>query len=318
VRFRQLGGSGLTVSVVGLGCTNFGKRTDLDQTRAVVHAALDAGITFFDTADIYGGQGTSEEHLGQVLHGRWDGIVLATKFGSDMGGAVAPEGVPRGSRRYVKAAVEGSLRRLRTDHIDLYQLHEPDPRTPIDETLAALDDLVRAGSVRAIGSSNLAAWQITDADWTARANGTAAFVTAQNEYSLLERDVEAELVPACEHFGIGVLPYFPLSAGLLTGKYAKDRPAVGRLAEAKYRHLLTDAALDRVDALRRFAEDRGRALLDVAVGGLAAQPAVASVIVGATRPEQVRANVAAGEWEPTADDLAALDAVAPSRRPHRP
>jgi aryl-alcohol dehydrogenase-like predicted oxidoreductase len=317
VRYRQLGTSGLTVSVVGLGCTNFGKRTDLEQTRAVVHAALDAGITFFDTADIYGGQGASEEHLGQVLSGRWDDVVIATKFGADMGGAVAPAWVPRGSRRYVRAAVEGSLRRLRTEHIDLYQLHEPDPRTPIEETLAALDDLVRAGTVRYVGSSNLAAWQIADADWTGRTRGTAPFVSAQNEYSLLERGVEAEVVPACERFGIGLLPYFPLSAGLLTGKYAKDRTPAGRLAESKYAHLLTDEALDRVDALRRIAEDRGRTLLDLAVGALAAQPAVASVISGATRPEQVWANVAAGDWQPTAEDLAALDAVVPSQRPRR-
>jgi aryl-alcohol dehydrogenase-like predicted oxidoreductase len=317
VRYRQLGDSGLTVSVVGLGCTNFGKRTDLEQTRAVVHAALDAGITLLDTADIYGGQGASEELLGRILQGRWDEVVLATKFGADRGGAVAPDWVPRASRRYVKAAVEGSLRRLRTEHIDLYQLHEPDPRTPIEETLAALDDLVRAGTVRYIGSSNLSAWQIADADWTARTRGTAAFVSAQNEYSLLVRDVEAEVVPACARFGIGLLPYFPLSAGLLTGKYAKGRPPVGRLAEEKYAHLLTDEALDRVDALRRFAEDRGRTLLDVAIGGLAAQPAVTSVIAGATRPEQVAANVAAGEWRPTVEDVAALDVVVPSRRPRR-
>jgi len=311
VRFRQLGRSGPTVSVVGLGCTNFGKRTDLEQTRAVVHAALDAGVTLFDTADIYGGQGASEELLGRVLGGRWDGVVLATKFGADMGGAVAPESVPRGSRRYVKAAVEGSLRRLRAEQIDLYQLHEPDPRTPIEETLAALDDLVRAGTVRHVGSSNLAAWQIVDADWTARTTGTSAFVSAQNEYSLLHREVEADVVPACEHLGLGLLPYFPLAAGLLTGKYARDRAPAGRLAEPKYASWLTDAALDRVEALRRYAENRGRALLDVAIGGLAAQPAVTSVIAGATRPEQVRANVAAGEWQPTPADLAALDEVAP-------
>jgi aryl-alcohol dehydrogenase-like predicted oxidoreductase len=217
----------------------------------------------------------------------------------------------------VRAAVEGSLRRLRAEHIDLYQLHEPDPRTPIEETLAALDDLVRAGTVRYIGSSNLAAWQIVDADWTARTTGTSAFVSAQNEYSLLRRDVEADVVPACEYLGVGLLPYFPLAAGLLTGKYARDRAPVGRLAEPKYASWLTDDSLDRVGALRRYAEDRGRGLLDVAIGGLAAQPAVASVIAGATRPEQVRANVAAGAWEPTPADLAALDEVVPSRRPER-
>jgi aryl-alcohol dehydrogenase-like predicted oxidoreductase len=318
VRYRQLGRSGLRVSVVGLGCTNFGKRVDLAGTREVVHAALDAGVTLFDTADIYGGQGASEELLGQVMGGRWDEVVLATKFGADMGGAVAPAWVPRGSRRYVRAAVEGSLRRLRAEHIDLYQLHEPDPCTPIEETLAALDDLVRAGTVRYVGSSNLAAWQIADADWTARTAGTAAFVSAQNEYSLLRREVEAEVVPACEHLGLGLLPYFPLAAGLLTGKYARDEPPVGRLAEAKYSSWLTDAALDRVAALRRYADERGRDLLDVAIGGLAAQPAVTSVIAGATRAEQVRANVAAGAWEPTPADLAELDRVAPGPRDQRP
>jgi aryl-alcohol dehydrogenase-like predicted oxidoreductase len=318
MRYRQLGQSGLVVSVVGLGCTNFGKRVDLEGTRAVVHAALDAGVTLFDTADIYGarGSGASEEFLGEALRGRRDDVVLATKFGADMAGTVAPDAVPRGSRRYIRAAVEGSLRRLRTGHIDLYQLHEPDPRTPMDETLAALDELVRAGKVRCIGSSNLSAWQIADADWTARVAGTSRFISAQNEYSLLDRSVERDVVPACDHYGIGLLPYFPLSAGLLTGKYTRDGARRGRLREAAYTHRLTDAGFDRVDALTAFAEDRGRSLLDVAIGGLAAQPAVASVIAGATGPEQVRANVAAGEWEPSAADLSALDAVVPRQRAH--
>jgi aryl-alcohol dehydrogenase-like predicted oxidoreductase len=318
VRYRQLGQSGPVVSVVGLGCTNFGKRVDLEGTRAVVHAALDAGVTLFDTADIYGprGSGASEEFLGEALRGHRDEVVLATKFGADMAGAVAPDGVPRGSRRYIRAAVEGSLRRLRTDRIDLYQLHEPDPRTPMDETLAALDELVRAGKVGHVGSSNLSARQIADADRTARVAGTSRFVSAQNEYSLLDRSVERDVVPVCEQYGIGLLPYFPLSAGLLTGKYARNRVPRGRLGEAGYTHRLTDAAYDRVDALTAFAEDRGRSLLDVAIGGLAAQPAVASVIAGAMRPEQVRANVAAGEWQPSAADLSALDTVAPRQRPH--
>jgi aryl-alcohol dehydrogenase-like predicted oxidoreductase len=309
-----MGDSGLTVSVVGLGCTNFGKRVDRAGTRAVVHAALDAGVTLFDTADIYGGQGASEELLGEALQGRWDDVVIATKFGSDMGGATAPPWAARGSRRYIHTAVEASLRRLRTDRIDLYQLHEPDPSTPIEETLSALDDLVRAGKVRYIGSSNLPAWQIADADWTARSGRMTRFVSAQNEYSLVNRSVEFDVVPACERFGIGLLPYFPLSAGLLTGKYARGRSPVGRLAEPKYTDRLTDAALDQVDALTAYAQERGRSLLDVAIGGLAAQPAVASVISGATRPEQVLANVAAGEWQPTAADLAQLDLVAPSPR----
>lgn len=311
MRFRQLGRSGPTVSVVGLGCTNFGKRTDLEQTRAVVHAALDAGVTLFDTADIYGGQGASEELLGRVLGGRWDGVVLATKFGADMGGAVAPPEVPRGSRRYVRAAVEGSLRRLRAEHIDLYQLHEPDPRTPIEETLAALDDLVRAGTVRYVGSSNLAGWQLVDADWTARTTGTTAFVSAQNEYSLLRRGIEADLVPALEHYGIGLLPYFPLASGLLTGKYKRGVPAPegSRIQAWGRESALTDAAFDILEQLEDFAAQRSITLLDVAIGGLAAQPAVSSVIAGATSPEQVEANVRAGQWQPTADDLAEIDRI---------
>jgi aryl-alcohol dehydrogenase-like predicted oxidoreductase len=313
MRYRQMGNSGLTVSVVGLGCTNFGKRVDRAGTRAVVHAALDSGITFFDTADIYGerGSGASEAYLGEALTGHRDQIVLATKFGADMSGAVAPAWVPRASRRYIRAAVEGSLRRLNTDHIDLYQLHEPDPRTPVEETLTALDELVRAGMVRYIGSSNLVAWQIADAEWTARTTGTVRFVSAQNEYSLLNRSVEADVVPACERYGIGLLPYFPLSAGLLTGKYARDRVPLGRLAEPKYADRLTDAALDRVDAIRAYAEARGRTLLEVAIGGLVAQPAVVSVIAGATSPEQVVANAAAGEWLPSATDLRELDRIVP-------
>jgi aryl-alcohol dehydrogenase-like predicted oxidoreductase len=320
MRYRQMGNSGLTVSLIGLGCTNFGKRVDRAGTQAVVSAALNAGITLFDTADIYGerGSGASEEYLGEALRGHRDDVVIATKFGADMAGAVAPGWVARASRRYVRAAVEGSLRRLRTDHIDLYQLHEPDPLTPMEETLAALDELVRAGKVRYIGSSNLAAWQIADADWSARTRGTARFISAQNEYSLVNRAVEADVVPVCERFGIGLLPYFPLSAGLLTGKYAPGRPAVGRLAEPRYSDRLSEAALDRVDALRGYAEERGRTLLDVAIGGLAAQPAVSSVIAGATRPDQVRMNVAAGEWQPSPADLERLDAVAPGPRSQAP
>src|SRR3954447_1043454 len=318
MRYRQLGPKGPTVSVVGLGCTNFGKRVDADGTRAVVHAALDAGVTLFDTADIYGprGSGASEDLLGRVLQGHRDQIVLATKFGADMAGAVAPDSVPRASRRYIRAAIEGSLRRLRTDYIDLYQLHEPDPRTPMEETLAALDELVQEGRVRHVGSSNLSAWQIADADWLARSAGTAGVVSAQNEDQPLHSSVERDVVPACLRYGIGLLPYFPLGAGLLTGKYVRDRAPEGRLAEAAYSGRLTETAFDRVDRLHGYAADRGRSLLDVAVGGLAAQPAVVSVIAGATRPEQVRANVAAGEWEPTAEDLAALDAVAPPGSKH--
>ncbi|ABK51845.1 aldo/keto reductase [Acidothermus cellulolyticus 11B] len=309
--YRQLGASGLTVSTVGLGCNNIGRRLDKDATARLVDAALDAGITLFDTADVYGAEpGASEEILGDVLSGRRGQVVLATKFGKPMRGKVLPEPVARGSRRYIRAAVEGSLRRLRTDYIDLYQMHEPDPRTPIEETLQALHELVIEGKVRYIGSSNFAAWQIVDADWVARSAGTERFISAQNEYSLLRRDVEADVVPACEHLGVGLLPYYPLANGLLTGKYRRgERPSEGRLAEPGRESDLAAAPWDVIDALEDFAKRRGIGLLDVAIGGLAAQPAVASVIAGATRPEQVRANAQAGLWEPDAADLAELDQI---------
>ncbi len=317
MRYRQLGRSGLTVSVVGLGCNNIGRRLDLDGTRAVVDAALDVGITLFDTADIYGTDrdGGSERLLGEVLAGRRDEVVLATKFGMDMAGGNGPDWGVRGSRRYIRLAVEASLRRLRTDHIDLYQLHEPDRRTPMAETLAALGELVSEGKVRYLGSSNLAGWQVADAEWTARTAGTERFISAENNYNLLEREVEADLVPACEHFGIGVLPFFPLANGLLTGKYRRGEPPPAGTRLRDKPDLLSERNFDRVEALEKYAAERGITLLDVAIGGLAAQPAVASVIAGATRPEQVRANAAAGDWQPGAADIAALDEVAPSARP---
>lgn len=311
MRYRQLGNSGLTVSELGLGCNNFGRRIGQEATDKVVRASLDAGITLFDTADIYDGDlGDSEEMLGSALQGHRAEVILATKFGGDTGGRVAPEWVARGSRRYIRAAVEQSLRRLGTDWIDLYQLHFPDPHTPMAETLAALDDLVREGKVRYIGSSNLAAWQITDADWIARSAGTTAFVSAQNNYNLLERDVEADVVPACLHAGIGILPYYPLSAGLLTGKFRRDQspPEGTRIGDSKP-ELHERADWDTLEALERFAADRGRALLDVALAGLAARPAVASVIAGARTPEQVDANARAIEWELDDDERAALDQV---------
>ncbi|MET8548010.1 aldo/keto reductase [Micromonospora zamorensis] len=311
--YRRLGDSGLVVSVVGIGCNNFGRKLDLDGTRAVVDAALDAGINLFDTADIYGEpQGGSEELLGQALKGRRDDVVVATKFGMDMSGLNGPDFGARGSRRYIARAVEASLRRLGTDHIDLYQMHEPDPGTPIDETLAALDDLVRDGKVRYLGNSNFTGWQIADADWVASSNGRARFISAQNHYSLLERSVEAEVIPACERFGLGMLPFFPLANGLLTGKYKRESqpPAGSRLSGGgRYAERLAAADWDTIEAIEAYAAERGLAMLQVAIGGLAAQPAVTSVIAGATTPEQVVANAAAGTWEPSDEDLAALRAI---------
>lgn len=311
--YRRLGDSGLVVSVVGIGCNNFGRKLDLDGTRAVVDAALDAGINLFDTADIYGEpQGGSEELLGQALKGRRDDVVVATKFGMDMNGLNGPDFGARGSRRYIARAVEASLRRLGTDHIDLYQMHEPDPGTPIDETLAALDDLVRDGKVRYLGNSNFSGWQIADADWVASSNGRARFISAQNHYSLLERSVEAEVIPACERFGLGMLPFFPLANGLLTGKYKREAqpPAGSRLSGGgRYAERLAAADWDTIEAIEAYAAERGLTMLQVAIGGLAAQPAVTSVIAGATTPEQVVANAAAGTWEPSDEDLAALRAI---------
>src|SRR5689334_9349446 len=310
--YRRLGTSGLVVSVVGIGCNNFGRKLDVDGTRAVVDAALDAGITLFDTADIYGTpHGSSEECLGAALQGRRDEVVLATKFGMDMEGLNGADHGARGSRSYIIRAVEASLRRLGTDHIDLYQLHTPDEATPIEETLSALDDLVRSGKVRYLGNSNFAGWQIADADWTARTAGLTPFISAQNQYSLLHREVEDEVVPACEQFGLGLLPFFPLDSGLLSGKYQRGTPpAEGtRLAQERYQRWLDGADWDTIEALTAYGKERGHTLLDVAIAGLAAQPAVTSVIAGATTPDQVRANAAAGQWRLTADDVAALDRI---------
>jgi len=311
MEFRRLGSSGLAVSVVGLGTNNLGMKLDDAGSREVVHAALDEGITLFDTADSYG---ASEERLGELLEGRRDNVVIATKFGSDVrrrGRDNGEDWGARGSRRYVIRACEASLRRLRTDWIDLYQLHQPDLSTPIEETLSALDDLVHAGKVRYIGSSNFTGWQVADAEWTARTRGLTRFVSAQNEYSLIKRDVEADLVPALEHFGIGLLPYFPLASGLLTGKYRRGEaaPAGSRIAAWGRESLLTDSLFDTLDALSSFASSRGVDLLDVAIGGLAAQPTVSSVIAGATSREQVAANVRAGAWAPSPEDVAELNAL---------
>ncbi|MDG4793994.1 aldo/keto reductase [Micromonospora sp. WMMD1082] len=311
--YRRLGDSGLVVSVVGIGCNNFGRKLDLDGTHAVVDAALDVGINFFDTADIYGEpHGASEAQLGAALKGRRDDVVVATKFGMSMGGGNGRDFGVRGSRRYVVRAVEASLRRLDTDYIDLYQFHEPDPGTPIDETLSALDDLVRAGKVRYLGNSNFTGWQIADADWTAKTRGLTRFVSAQNHYSLLNRDAEIEVLPACERFGLGMLPFFPLANGLLTGKYQRGEapPAGSRLAGGgRYAQRLAAADWDTIEGIEAYAAERGVSMLHVAIGGLAAQPAVTSVIAGATTAEQVRANAEAGAWQPSEADLKALREV---------
>jgi aryl-alcohol dehydrogenase-like predicted oxidoreductase len=306
---RTLGRSGLQVSVVGLGCNNFGGRCDMAQTRAVVRRALDLGVTLFDTADVYGNRGLSEEYLGKALEGRRSDVVVATKFGFPMGDAPQMRGA---SRRYVCEAVEASLRRLGSDYIDLYQIHLPDPRTPIEETLRALDDLVRQGKVRYVGCSNFAAWQLVEAHWTAKALNLTSFVSAQNLYNLLDRRIERELVPAADRCGVGLLPYFPLANGLLTGKYRRDQqpPEGTRLAgldEERRRGLLSRLNFETLDELETLARQRGRTLVELAVGWLAAQPLVASVIAGATKPEQVDQNVRAADWKPTPEDLAAID-----------
>lgn len=306
------------MSVVGLGCNNLGRpgtpTVDELGTRAVVDAALDAGITLFDVADVYGTpRGRSEELLGDALAGRREHAIVATKFGGPMG--ETPSYDARGSRRYVRRAVEDSLRRLRTDWIDLYQLHRPDPLTPVAETLSALDDLVRDGLVRYVGHSNLVGWQIADLAWTARSLGLTAPVSAQNDYSLLKRDVEREVIPACARFGLGMLPYFPLASGLLTGKYSASQPPPDGSRLAGRDGMLADAPWSRIEALRSLAKESGVTMLDLAMGGLAAQPAVASVIAGATTPDQVRANATAGSWTPTPDHLTAIDAACPPLHP---
>ena len=312
MRYRTLGDSGLLVSVVGLGCNNFGGRLDHARTQAVVDAAIDEGITLLDTAESYGGKGASEVALGAALKGRRDQVVLATKFGgADVG--YGPAAGAKGGRKYIRLAVEKSLTRLQTDYIDLYQLHTPDPATPIDETIAALSELVAEGKVRYLGHSNFAGWQIADAAHTALGSGRAPFISAQNHWSLLERGSEQEVVPAARHFGLGVLPYFPLANGLLTGKVRKGQeiPANSRLAEPRRAGYVTDAKLDKVEELIAWGQEQGVSILEIAIGGLAAQPGCSSVIAGATSPEQVKANAVAGEWEPAEEQLAAIDEIVP-------
>ena len=311
MRYQPLGNSGLEVSIVGLGCNNFGSRLDEKQTREVVDAAIDEGVTLFDTADIYGA-GASEALLGKALKGRRDKVVLATKFGNqnaDMG--YGPAAGAYGGRSYIRRAVEESLRRLDTDYIDLYQIHTPDPVTPIAETLSALHELVTEGKVRYVGHSNFAGWQIAQADHVAAELGVTPFVSAQNHWSLLERDVEREVVPAADEYGLGVLPYFPLANGLLTGKVRRgvDPQPGTRLHERD--GYITEEKLDKVEALAQWADKNGATLLEVGVGALAALPGCASVIAGATKPSQVRANAAAGQWVPTEEQLAEIDAIVP-------
>jgi aryl-alcohol dehydrogenase-like predicted oxidoreductase len=296
MKMRALGPSGLQVSELGLGCNNFGRRIDEAGTRAVIDAALEAGINFFDTADTYGNKGGSETLLGRILGDRRKDVILATKFGSAM-----REGARRdASRRYIMEAVEGSLARLGTDWIDVYYLHWPDPLTPMEETLRALDDLIRAGKVRYIGASNLTAWQMVDAEWIARELGTHRFICMQNEYSLVDRSPEAELLPALQAYGLSLVPYFPLACGLLTGKYRRDQgvPGDSRLAHWKEfaARYLTDANWDRVEKLEAWCRDHGHTLLELAFAWLLARPEVASVIAGATKPEQIRGNARAVEW----------------------
>ncbi len=334
MEYRNLGRSGLVVSVVGLGCDNFGHRCDAEQSAAIVHRAMDLGITFFDTADIYGPGGLSEEYLGKALRGRRQDAVIATKF-------VGPTGSYTGllhmgtSRRHIMNAVEGSLRRLGTDFIDLYQVHFPYPGVPIEETLRALDDLVRQGKVRYIGCSNFAAWQIVNANWVARSERLTRFVSAQNAYNLLDRQIEKELVPACLELGVGILPYFPLASGFLTGKYRRGqaKPAGARLANERptteYLTGVPDAVVRQVNAellrwvtpesiftaqnyellakLEAFASSRGHAVLDLAVAWLVGQPGVSSVLVGASRVEQIEQNVQAADWRLTLEELAEVN-----------
>jgi aryl-alcohol dehydrogenase-like predicted oxidoreductase len=301
-----LGTDGPEVSEVGLGTNNIGMRLDLEATRALVDAAVDEGITLIDTADIYGNKGGSERLLGEVLEGRRDRVVLATKFGGDMEDGTTA----RGSRDYIHRAIDASLQRLRTDHVDLYQYHTPDRSTPFEETFGALDELVKEGKARYVGHSNLEPHEIEEVDELARRNGWARPVSAQNRYSLLRREAEEGLLPVCERLGLGFLPYFPLASGLLTGKYRRgeERPQGTRLSERD--EVFTDEAFDQLEALERYASERGVSLLEVAIGGLLARPVVSSVIAGAMTPEQVRSNAKAASWTPSADDAEELGHLA--------
>jgi aryl-alcohol dehydrogenase-like predicted oxidoreductase len=310
MELRNLGRSGLRVSTIGLGCNNFGGRIDLEATRKVIHKALDVGITLFDTADVYGERGGSETCMGQVLGDARKRIVLATKFGNPMDDTGEAEG---GSRRYIFSAVEASLRRLKTDWIDLYQLHLADPHTPIEETLRALEDLSRAGKIRYYGCSNVPAWQVVEAQWSAKTLNLAGFVSCQDEYSLVVRNAERDLMPAMRAYGLGLLPYFPLASGLLTGKYRRNMPLPEAARLTKTQRLadryLTEANWSKSEKLIDFAERRGRTPLELAFSWLLATAPVASVIAGATKPEQVEQNAKAGAWKLTEDDLVEVDRI---------
>jgi aryl-alcohol dehydrogenase-like predicted oxidoreductase len=311
MEIRNLGQSGLRVSSIGLGCNNFGGRIDEAATQAVIHKALDLGITLFDTADVYGERGGSEAVMGRLLGDDRKRIVLATKFAAAMDDSGEMAG---GSRRYIMAAVEDSLRRLRTDWIDLYQMHRTDPRTPIEETLRALDDLIRQGKVRYIGCSNFPAWQVTEAAWTACSAGLNGFVSCQDEYSLVHRAPEAELLPAARKLGFGLLPYFPLASGLLTGKYRRNTPLPAGTRLASTQRLadryLTERNWQIAEKLADFAESHGHTMLQLAFSWLLAQSPVASVIAGATRPDQLEQNVQAGDWALTTNELTEIDRIA--------
>ena len=310
MEYRNLGSSGLRVSLVGLGCNNFGMRLDLEQTRAVVDRAFDLGITLFDTADMYGGRGGSETQLGKILGHRRKDIVLASKFGM----AMSDDGTKIGaSRRYIMSAVEDSLRRLKTDWIDLYQLHQPDPLTPLDETMQALDDLVTQGKIRYIGCSNLPSWQVVESQWISKSMGLNRFVSCQDEYNILNRNVEAELIPAMQKYGCGLLPYFPLASGLLTGKYKRtEMPEGARLTDMPTfanRIYLTDENFDIVDNLHKFANKTGHSILELAFGWMDSRPTTASIIAGATKPEQIDANVAAVNWVLSQSEIDEVDKI---------
>jgi aryl-alcohol dehydrogenase-like predicted oxidoreductase len=310
MEIRNLGKSGLRVSAVGLGCNNFAGRIDLEATRKVIHKAYDLGITLFDTADVYGDRGGSEDFMGQVMGDQRKEIVLATKFCMPMNDDGSKQGA---SRRYIMSAVEASLKRLRTDYIDLYQVHRFDPLTPVEETMRALDDLVRSGKVRYVGCSNWTSWQMTDASWIARTCGLNGFVSCQDEYSLVVRDAEKELMPAARHLGMGLLPYFPLASGLLTGKYRRNAPMPADARLTKTARLADRYLSERNWAISEklidYAEANGHTALELAFSWMLAQAPVTSVIAGATKPEQLEQNVKAGDWKMSAADLAAIDAI---------